>query len=724
MPFYFGNPLFLLGLFGVAVPIYLHLYYRKTPVRKFFPSLKLIKLSTQTLMNRMKLKNLLLLILRICVIAFLTMALAKPFISFGGNLETGSGSPSAFVVILDNSMSMGATHRGISLFNAAKSKAIEILDGMGPYDKASIVLMNDPIDVLFQQLSWDKNELKEAIRNTNLSGNGTNPHSALLAALKMLLPIKSFKKSVYVISDVTKTGWKNFVENFDLEKIPHEIDLVLVPIGEEGAPPNTAISDLALDTPIVLKGRSTPLRTTISNFSSSQQKTMLSIFIDGDKKHEIAIDLAPNEKKRVLASCTFPTEGVSHVRASLGGDSLPADDSRHLAVRVLAPQKVLIIHPPRLVEDKESPDDLFLRFALNPLDKRDKTTFLVERRTAEETNTLDLSIYTCVFLVNIRQLTLEFVKNLSSYLTSGGNVVIFSGSRLDPDWYNTHLIDELGASYILPARLVRRVGNSVAKNFAYQMTDLDIGHPVFKFFSDETNGDVSKSQIYEFFQVEPQNTALVLARLSHGLPAIVEEQRGQGRVMLVTFSADNSWTDWPLKPTFLPFVHQVVLGMISRGGLSYDSITPQTPINFLLREEGLQKVTLENPDGEKIDLPTRKEGSGLIMVSTAETEKVGFYKITATWKDKTWVSAFSVNSPPEESDLERFPISKIPRFIPIHQKPGTEGKLGDKITLVREGREMGIPFLWALLLITFLETLLANKPSGIITRTLTGRWNT
>lgn len=713
MPLSFGNPFFLLGLLTVAVPIYLHLYYRKTPVKREFPSLRLLRLANQTLMNRLKLKNWLLLALRILVLLLLTSALARPLINLaGGSAGGGNGVPSAFVIVLDNSLSMGATHQGIALFNAAKGKAIEILERMGPYDKASIVLLNDPGTVLFPQLTWDKAELKEAIRNAPLSMAGTNLHGSLIPAMKLLAPVKSYKRSIYLITDVTQNAWKPFLEQYDLRRIDSQLDLVLVPIGGETAPPNLAVTGLALNTPLVLKSRPTTLQVTIANHSARQQKTILSVFIEGDKKLEVPVDLAANETRRVSASCTFTLEGVSHVRASLSGDSLTHDDSRHLAVKVLAPQRVLILRPPPDREGRETTDDLFLRLALNPLNRSEGAMFQIERRLPEEAQNLSLAPFTAVFMVNARQLPADLVKSLSSYVLGGGNLVVFPGSRTDPNWYNTHLLDNPGTQYLLPGRLVKRLGNAVSKAVAYQLTDIDLGHPAFKLFSGEDNGDPGRARIFEFFQVEPNPQALVLAKLSHGLPAVIEEPRGQGRVLLVTFPADTSWSDWPLKPTFLPFLHQSVLSMIGRGGLARDDLQPGSPVSMLLREEGLTKVTLHGPDGKSRDLPIRREGPGMINVSTTETEDVGFYRIVCEWKDRSQKVGFAVNPPADESDLERFPTSRIPRFITLKAKPGAGEKLGEKVVLVREGREVGMHLLWALLLIAFGELFLANRPSS------------
>ncbi|MBF0499088.1 MAG: BatA domain-containing protein [Candidatus Riflebacteria bacterium] len=712
MPFSFGHPWFLTALASVGIPLYLHLYYRKTPVKRDFPSLRLIRLSNQTLLNRSRLKNLILLMMRIFMILLLTFALARPFLSFGGNLSVGNGAPSAFVIVLDNSMSMGATHHGISLFNAAKARAIEILERMGPNDKASIILLNDPGTVLFPQLTWDKVDLKESIRNAGLTAAGTNLYGAMLPAIKMLMPIRSYKRSVYVISDVTKNSWKPFLDAYDLKRVDSGLDLVLVPVGGETAPPNLAITELSLRTPVVLKGRSVPVQATVVNFGSHLQKTVLSIFIDGDKKLEIPVELQPGEHRRVIASCTFAAEGVSHVRANLPADALVFDDSRHLAVKVLAPQKILILRPPPDEQGRDTPDDLYLRFALNPLNRREQTSFIIERRSPEEAVNVPLTPFTAVLLVNGRRLPPELVKSLGSYVMGGGNLLIIAGSRTDPNWYNTNLIDNMGSGYLLPARIVKRLGNAVSKMTAYQLTDFDVGHPSFRLFTNEENGDPGRAHIFEFFQVEPNPRALVLAKLSHGLPAIVEEPRGQGRVVLITFPLDVSWSDWPLKPTFLPFLHQTLFGLISRGGLPADSYLPGSPISMMLREEGLKKVTLTLPDGHLRDMPIRHEGPGLITVSTTDTDQAGFYQLVCEWSDHIWKQGFAVNPPAEESDMERMPTSEIPRFITLKQRPGIGEKLGEKVTLVREGREVGVPLLWALFILAFSEFLFANRPSS------------
>jgi len=49
----------------------------------------------------------------------------------------------------------------------------------------------------------------------------------------------------------------------------------------------------------------------------------------------------------------------------------------------------------------------------------------------------------------------------------------------------------------------------------------------------------------------------VLARMDDGTPALVERADGEGKVLLWGSTLDEYWTDLPLQPVFLPFMHQL-----------------------------------------------------------------------------------------------------------------------------------------------------------------------
>lgn len=706
----FASPWFLLGLLGIAVPVYLHLYHRKTPVVKNFPSLRLIRISVELVARRQKMRNLLLLLLRIAAVFLVVMALSRPFWGQSASARASATTPAAFVVLLDNSMSMGSTHQGVSVFNTARARALEIIDQMEAGDRATVGLINDPGRLIYSQLTWDKSALQRSVANAPLSMSGTNIASSLLPALKLLAPLNTYRRAVYVVTDMTETAWKPFVERYDLERIDPQIDLVMVPVGG-AAPENMAITALECEAPVAMTGREVDLKLRVANYSQRARTARINISINSERKIEQEAELQPESEQEIIISAVFAKPGMTHVMASIQSDALPYDDTRHMALRIFDPCKILVIRPEAPGRGAQAREDLFISFALNPFNRRENNNFVIDSRTTAESRNADPDKYDAVFLVNQQQLEPEFVKRLADYVMGGGNLVTFLGNQVNPEWYNKHLIDDLGGSYLMPARIYQRVGNAVSKNIAYQLTDLDIGHPAFRIFAEEGSGDVTRAHIYEFFQVRPNPSALLLARMSRGLPAIVEEARGQGRSMLVTFAADTSWSTWPMRATWVPFLHQTLISMITGSDLNISNVRPGFPVSATISASEGETITLKKPDGSSSTIKAQVAGSGLVHFSTGDTEQTGYYELYASNSDQL-LTAFAVNPPAEESKLDRMGLRQIPRFIALEHDPGHGRSVGEKVSRLRGGYDLSGISLTLLVLIALIECWFANiKPT-------------
>ena len=74
----FLNPLLLFGLAAVAVPIIIHLLNRRKFRKIDWAAMKFVKLSIDQNQRRMKLEDLILLLLRCALLALLALALARP----------------------------------------------------------------------------------------------------------------------------------------------------------------------------------------------------------------------------------------------------------------------------------------------------------------------------------------------------------------------------------------------------------------------------------------------------------------------------------------------------------------------------------------------------------------------------------------------------------------------------------------------------------------------
>ena len=76
----FLSPLFLFGALAAAIPIVLHLLRRETEARVKFSAVKLLKHAPVEAASRQRLREWLLLALRVAALLLLALAFARPFV--------------------------------------------------------------------------------------------------------------------------------------------------------------------------------------------------------------------------------------------------------------------------------------------------------------------------------------------------------------------------------------------------------------------------------------------------------------------------------------------------------------------------------------------------------------------------------------------------------------------------------------------------------------------
>src|SRR4051794_16968241 len=98
----FLSPLFLIGPLAAAVPIALHLLKREPEPRVRFAAVRLLKQAPVEYTDRRRIRELLLLALRIATLVLFALAFARPFVASGAAV----GPAGVTMVVLDTSYSM------------------------------------------------------------------------------------------------------------------------------------------------------------------------------------------------------------------------------------------------------------------------------------------------------------------------------------------------------------------------------------------------------------------------------------------------------------------------------------------------------------------------------------------------------------------------------------------------------------------------------------------
>src|SRR5208282_3311710 len=114
---------FLLGLPLVAIPVLIHFFSRKqqNPIR--WGAMEFLMASATPRRRFLRLRDLLLLLLRIAIVLAIVGALARPMIS---SSMIGSAGPRDVILIVDNSMSTARLIGGGSVFERELEEADKV----------------------------------------------------------------------------------------------------------------------------------------------------------------------------------------------------------------------------------------------------------------------------------------------------------------------------------------------------------------------------------------------------------------------------------------------------------------------------------------------------------------------------------------------------------------------------------------------------------------------
>jgi hypothetical protein len=131
----FLEPLYLLLAGAAAVPLLLHLLRKRISLRVEFPAARYILRAEKENSRKLKLRNLLLMFLRILAVLFIALAAARPV----GRLIGSGHAPTALAIVLDNSLSTSTIIDGAPLFRRLRAAALLAARQATPADRIWLV---------------------------------------------------------------------------------------------------------------------------------------------------------------------------------------------------------------------------------------------------------------------------------------------------------------------------------------------------------------------------------------------------------------------------------------------------------------------------------------------------------------------------------------------------------------------------------------------------------
>jgi hypothetical protein len=132
----FVYPGFLWALAFLAIPIIIHLFYFRRFRKVMFTNVRFLRELKEERSSRQRLRNLLVLAMRLLALGLLVLAFAQPFIPQSDTVKAGRKAVSIFI---DNSFSMAALSEDVPLVEKAKQRARELVKAYTLEDRFQII---------------------------------------------------------------------------------------------------------------------------------------------------------------------------------------------------------------------------------------------------------------------------------------------------------------------------------------------------------------------------------------------------------------------------------------------------------------------------------------------------------------------------------------------------------------------------------------------------------
>jgi hypothetical protein len=532
----FLAPMFLAGTAAAAVPIVLHLLKREPEARVKFAAVKLIKQAPVEYTDRRRLRELLLLALRVTALVLLALAFARPFLATGAAV----GSTGVTVVALDTSYSLAAPGR----FERAKQLARDAVAKAPAGDLVGVVTFADEAEIVAAPGS-DRTLANDAIEQASPGFGATRYRAALSAASQHLAGRHG---TVVVVTDLQENGW----DAGDHASVPEGTTIRVSDVG--AMPPNLAVT--------AVRPLADRVVATVHNGGSSAREARVHLTIDNRPAGDAAVSLGANQS----ADATFagaPRGASAAVRVEDPG-GIQADNVRYAVLGGTSKPSVLVVTG----SGDENRDAFYVQHALAAGTPADAAFQVAGAAGAQLAGWSEdrVAPYAAVFLLSTRGLERHGRETLAAYAQHGGGIFIAAGPDVDGDVVG----DVLGAGSTL--RIVTVDGTKAA---ARALAPADGRHPVFRAFA----GNPASLGLVTFHNAARIGGAAcqTLARFTTGDTALVECPAGEGRALVIASDLDNRWNDFPLHATFVPFVHEVARYLASGRGHTVDYLVAETP---------------------------------------------------------------------------------------------------------------------------------------------------
>lgn len=628
---------FLAALPLALAPVVLHLIDRQRKVVIHWGAMQFLMEAATRRTQARRLREWLLLLLRVLAVACLVFALARPMV----HATWFRTQPRReLIVVVDNSLSMQRQDDERSLLEEAVERTQSLMS-TAPAGQIVRVLVTSPYPTWLSGTgtastkSPDKEDFLTSIRATDSRGDFL---AALVTAVQTEHDPLAIGRRILVLTDgqssdwraTDETGWQELGALVAASPVPVELEIERL---GDAAPsvPNLAINRLRTTRNVV--GIDQPLTITaeIQNYGSIPSTEGTLSFRDGADvlQSDPLPAIEPGATIELTCKHGFATLGTHRIVCRVDvADPLMTDNENALIVDVRDEIPVLIVDGAGETDVVEQ-DAFFLETALGWADGEQvnpSSIFMPKVVSPLQLSRTDLAPYHAVVIPHLTDLPDDVVQMLNDYVADGGGLWVAVGPRTDVDRFNRRWFAEHQG--LVPMALDRIVDESADPEHRTLFNPLTSTHPAMQELADQRKldtGDILVARRFRFSPLPDEHEVSVLLALTNGEPVAVEKRIGRGRVFVQGLPLRMQWSDLVRSQAFVVLV-QEWLSYLTQPRATRHNLSPGEPIVLTVNGAESTAATLITPSAEEVVIAADLAGNTALF-RTSRTSLPGDYAL-------------------------------------------------------------------------------------------------
>lgn len=628
---YFINPLFLIGLIAVVIPVIIHLFQFRRFKKEYFSDISLIKEIQIETKKQAKLKHLIVLLLRILAIIALVLAFAQPFIP--SNNQVVIPKAKHYVGIYsDNSFSMLAECKNINLLNEARNKALEI---------AAAYKGSDFLQLLTNEFEAKHRQFQNLEDFTSFVDE-IQPAPASRELQEILVRFReTFKntgkgaRQIYIISDFQKSKEFPGKGNFD-----STVNYFLVPL-RSNSTANIYIDSCWFGSPVHLINQKTRLYVRVVNKSDAAvEKIPLKLSFNNSQKAVTSLSIAPNSFTDVLISYSETEKGLHKGVLEIIDNPVVFDDRFYFSYNIQPAIPVLCINGTHSTA------------YLNMLFNKD-SSFEYSSVNEKQVDYSSFSQKNLIILNELKEISTGMSQEIQKFVNNGGDLLLIPAKDMNIAEYNRMLQPFGIKGYSQVQKISQKINFINLQSEIY--TDVFEGMP--------ENIDLPKTQMYYNIQQSTTDQVEVLLRMMNSDAFLSQYLVGRSKIYLLSTPLQTEFSNFARHALFVPTLYNIALNSSESSKLFYNlgSGNNEIELPFSANSETDQVFVMKHTESNKEIIPAYRNIQGKhVLVFGEEIQEAGNYMIL---KNNQEVTAVSMNYDREESDLECYTEEELGMMI-------------------------------------------------------------